>query len=58
MSQTISTGFCHKYLFEEFCAVSGGLTDISDKKSNSYNLLKDNTALHQTLWHATAYYTS
>ena len=34
----LATVFCLKYLFEEFCAVSGGLTDISDKKSYSYNL--------------------
>lgn len=47
-NKTISTGFCHKYLFEEFCAVSGGLTDISDKRSYSDNLLKENMALHQT----------
>lgn len=42
----MATAFCHKYLFEEFCAVSGGLTDISDKKSYSYNLLKENMELH------------
>lgn len=33
----------HKYLFEESCAVFGGLTDISDKTSYSFNLQGDKT---------------